>query len=174
MPKLYIAERYSHLFAEDVIRQRFPDVARDIDELEGLRIPPPSVSKEKTRFGQPIFRGENFNPPIEAYLKGRGWQRRNVPFRGQVDFAKDRVAIEVQFGKYAFVAYDLNKFLDLFTSGKEQEIDVGVEIIPSASLARRMYTGVANFQTEVKSIQARGRSLPPMPIWFVGMDVEDD
>ena len=25
----------------------------------------------------------------------------------QIDFVKDRVAVEVQFGKYAFVAFDL-------------------------------------------------------------------
>ena len=42
-------------------------------------------------------------------------QRREIEAAGespiksynQTDFVKDRVAVEVQFGKYAFVAYDL-------------------------------------------------------------------
>jgi hypothetical protein len=174
MPKLRIAQKHSHLFAEDIVRQRFPGVAKDIEGLDGLSISGPTPSKERTKAGKDVYRGANFNLPIEKYLRDRGWTERKAPFRGVVDFAKDRVAIEVQFGKYAFVAHDLNKFLDLFTSGGENGIDVGIEIVPSEGLARRMYTGVANFSVEVASIQARGRTLPPMPIWFVGVDVEDD
>lgn len=175
MPRLRISETYSHLFAEDIVRQRFPEVASDIEGIEGLSIPPPArPSKERTKRGKQLFRGENFNPPLGRYLRSRGWDKRKVPFRGEVDFAKGRVAIEVQFGKYSFVAHDLNKFLDLFTSGGDNGIDVGIEIIPSSTLAARMYTGVANFRSEVASIQARGRSLPPMPIWFIGVDVVDD
>ena len=45
----------------------------------------------------------------------------------QTDFVKDRVAIEVQFGKYAFVAYDLFvKHLAFYVGDR---IDVGVEIL---------------------------------------------
>jgi hypothetical protein len=44
----------------------------------------------------------------------------------QTDFIKDRVAVEVQFGKYSFVAYDLFvKHLAFYIGDR---IDVGVEI----------------------------------------------
>ena len=44
----------------------------------------------------------------------------------QTDFVKDRVAVEVQFGKYAFVAHDLFvKHLSFYVS---DVIDVGIEI----------------------------------------------
>ena len=50
----------------------------------------------------------------------------------QTDFIKDRVAVEVQFGKYAFVAYDLSvKHLAFYVGDR---IDVGVEILPMKSL----------------------------------------
>jgi len=78
--------------------------------------------------------------------------------------------MEVQFGKYSFVAYDLTKLQDLFTLGT---IDVGVEIIPAASLAAKMYTGVANFNSELARLQGRGRNQPPMPIWLIGVDVRE-
>jgi hypothetical protein len=45
----------------------------------------------------------------------------------QTDFVKDRIAVEVQFGKYAFVAYDL--FVKHLAFYIGDEIDVGVEIL---------------------------------------------
>ncbi len=54
----------------------------------------------------------------------------------QTDFLKDRVAVEVQFGKYAFVAHDLFvKHLSFYVS---DIIDVGIEILPMKSLERQM------------------------------------
>jgi hypothetical protein len=173
VPHLKIVQSYSHLFGEEIVRQRFPDVAADVDGLQGLHIPPPTPSKEKTKLGKLVYRGENFNPPIAAYLAERGWKKYPLPFRGEVDFKKDRVALEAQFGKYSFVAYDINKFQDLFALGNQGGIDVGIEIIPANTLSRKMYTGVANFESEVASIKSRGRSQPPMPIWIIGVDVED-
>ncbi len=50
----------------------------------------------------------------------------------QTDFVKDRVAVEVQFGKYAFVAHDLFvKHLSFFVS---DIIDVGIEVLPMKEL----------------------------------------
>lgn len=46
----------------------------------------------------------------------------------QTDFVKDKVAVEVQFGKYSFVAYDLFVKHMMFFSGGV--INVGVEILP--------------------------------------------
>lgn len=48
----------------------------------------------------------------------------------QTDFVKDRVAVEIQFGKYAFVAHDLFvKHLSFYVS---DIIDGGVGICPQA------------------------------------------
>ncbi|MFQ5582808.1 MAG: BglII/BstYI family type II restriction endonuclease, partial [Calditrichia bacterium] len=50
----------------------------------------------------------------------------------QTDFVRERVAIEVQFGKYSFVAYYLFvKHLAFFIDDK---IDVGIEILPMKTL----------------------------------------
>jgi predicted transposase YbfD/YdcC len=46
----------------------------------------------------------------------------------QTDFVKNRVAIEIQFGKYAFVAYDL--FVKHLAFYVGNHIDVGIEILP--------------------------------------------
>lgn len=57
----------------------------------------------------------------------------------QTDFVKDRVAIEVQFGKYSFVAHDLFvKHLAFYVGDR---IDVGIEILPMKSLQSQMSSG---------------------------------
>lgn len=64
----------------------------------------------------------------------------------QTDFVKDRVAIEVQFGKYAFVAYDL--FVKHLAFYVGDHIDVGIEILPMKSLQRQMSSGIAYYEGE--------------------------
>ena len=59
-----------------------------------------------------------------------GWDTSEI--RGgdkQIDFAKDRVLIEVQLGKYFAMFYDMAK-LEYFY--RQNEADVGVEIVPSS------------------------------------------
>jgi len=168
MATIVIASTYSHLFGEEIIRFRYPALAGDIDDITHLQVPLPTASKEKTKIGKLVYRGDNFNPAIADHLRARGWQPSRLPYGGEVDFVKERVGMEVQFGKYSFVAYDLTKLQDLFALDL---IDVGVELMPSASLRAKMYTGVPSFNSEVSRLQARGRNQPPMPLWLIGVDV---
>ncbi len=57
----------------------------------------------------------------------------------QTDFVKDRAAIEVQFGKYSFVAYDL--FVKHLAFYIGDQIDVGIEILPTKALQVEMSSG---------------------------------
>ena len=85
----------------------------------------------------------------------------------QVDFVKDRVAVEVQFGKYFAVQYDLHvKHTFFFERG---DIDVGIEIIPMHSLMREMSTGIAWYENELTNIVREGRSNPSVPIILIGI-----
>ena len=85
----------------------------------------------------------------------------------QVDFVKDRVAVEVQFGKYFAVQYDLHvKHTFFFERG---DIDVGVEIIPMHSLMKEMSSGVAWYENELTNIVREGRSNPSVPIILIGI-----
>ena len=51
----------------------------------------------------------------------------------QTDFVKDRVAVEVQFDKYAFVAHDL--FVKHQSFYVSDIIDVGIEILPMKEMS---------------------------------------
>jgi len=86
----------------------------------------------------------------------------------QTDFVKDRVAVEVQFGKYAFVAYDL--FVKHLAFYVGDFIDVGVEILPMKSLQSEMSSGVPYYEGEVYNVVRQGRDVPAVPLVLVGID----
>jgi hypothetical protein len=86
----------------------------------------------------------------------------------QTDFVKDRIAIEVQFGKYAFVAYDLFvKHLAFYVGDR---IDVGIEILPMKSLQNQMSSGVGYFEGELYNVIRQGRGVPAVPLVMIGID----
>jgi len=86
----------------------------------------------------------------------------------QTDFVKDRVAIEVQFGKYAFVAYDL--FVKHLAFYVGDQIDVGVEILPMKSLQSKMSSGVAYYEGEFYNVVRQGRGVPAVPLVIIGIE----
>ena len=86
----------------------------------------------------------------------------------QTDFVKDRIAVEVQFGKYSFVAYDLFvKHLAFYVGDR---IDVGIEILPMKSLQSQMSSGVAYYEGEFYNIVRQGRGVPAVPLVILGIE----
>lgn len=85
----------------------------------------------------------------------------------QTDFVKDRVAVEVQFEKYSFVAYDLFvKHLAFFVG---DVIDVGVEILPMKELQQEMSSGVGYYEGELYNLIREGRGVPGVPLILIGV-----
>jgi hypothetical protein len=91
------------------------------------------------------------------------------PFRSynQTDFVKDRVAIEVQLGKYAFIAYDLFvKHLAFFVGDR---IDCGVEILPMKSIQSQMSSGPGYYEGALYDLVRQGRGVPAVPLVLIGV-----
>ena len=85
----------------------------------------------------------------------------------QTDFVKDRVAVEVQFGKYAFVAHDLFvKHLHFYVS---DAIDVGIEILPMKELEQEMSSGVPYYERDLVNVLRQGRGVPAVPLVLIGV-----
>jgi hypothetical protein len=86
----------------------------------------------------------------------------------QTDHVKHHIAIEVQFGKYAFVAYDLFvKHLAFYTG---RIINVGIEILPTKAMQKGMSSGIAYYEGELHNILRHGRSNPPVPLVIIGLE----
>jgi hypothetical protein len=86
----------------------------------------------------------------------------------QTDFVKDRVAIEVQFGKYSFVAYDL--FVKHLAFYVRDQIDVGIEILAMKSLQSNMSSGPGYYEGELYNIIRNGRGVPAVPLVIIGVE----
>lgn len=181
MAKILILDSYSHMFGAEVLEFKYPALRSEIlAVLANTEVPRATKpSKEKTRVGELVYSGEDLNEPLARALRQLGWQQRRVYWPDQrryfidVDFVKERVGLEVQFGKYSFVLHDFYKFQYLFGLSDERQIDVGVEIVPSSNFQRRMYSGPAGFDSVVTAIRSHARNEPPIPLWIMGIDVAD-
>ena len=114
-----------------------------------------------------------------ANIRDKDEQRRiiedngHVAFRtnNQVDFVKNRVALEVQFGKYFSVAYDLHVKHTFFFL--RNDIDVGIEVVPTRAMCLKMDSGVAWYENELANVIREGRSNPTVPIVMIGIEPEE-
>ncbi len=95
-------------------------------------------------------------------------EKKPIYSYNQTDFVKDKIAVEVQFGKYAFVAFDLFVKHMLFYSGGV--INLGIEILPTKKMQAQMSSGVAYYEGEVYNVMRQGRNSPPVPLLILGIE----
>ena len=144
-------------------------------------------SKEKTMNNKMLFSPVELNNQFKKYFSQKGWNNFKVkcdysneyyiggyepksvgraPYR-DMDFVKDEVGVEVQFGKYAFMVYNVCAKMTIFR--KLAGIKVGVEIVPVKDLADEMSTGVSYFEQFVWDLQNRGVSNIDLPVLILGI-----
>ena len=68
---------------------------------------------------------------------------KGKPFR-EMDFIKEKLGVEVQFGKYSFMVYNVCAKMTIFKN--LGHINAGVEIVPIKQFADNMSTGVSYFE----------------------------
>lgn len=102
----------------------------------------------------------------KAFLQQKGVRSPIYSYK-QTDFVKDQIAVEVQFGKYAFVAFDLFVKHLLFYSGGV--INVGIEVLPVKTMQAEMSSGIAYYEGEVYNVLRHGRNNPPVPLLIIGV-----
>ncbi len=114
-----------------------------------------------------LMRGVYNQPAEEQKNAIRAAGREPIVSYNQTDFVKDRIAVEVQFGKYTFVAHDLFvKHLSFFVSGI---IDLGIEILPMKVLEREMSSGVPYYERDQVNVLRQGRGVPAVPLILLGI-----
>ena len=86
----------------------------------------------------------------------------------EMDFIKDNLGIEVQFGKYAFMVYNVCAKMTIFHN--LGHINHGIEIVPVKAFANEMSTGVSYFEQFVWDLDRRGMSNIDIPVMILGID----
>lgn len=87
----------------------------------------------------------------------------------QTNFIKNRIAVEIQFGKYSFVAYDL--FVKHLAFYIDDVIDVGIEVLPMKELQAQTSSGPAYYEGELYNLIREGRGVPGVPLVVVGIAI---
>ena len=179
-----IVYSYSHLGGEEILIVRYPQLNRHIEEVVAS-IPSPGRSKvslEKTKRGKKLYSPKQINALFRREFRKRGWQRVRDTFdialphyphvvKGaykECDFCKDQVFVEVQFGKYAFMFYDLAKFQYFYN---QRMMQVGVEIVPCHFLQRQMSSGVSYGEQLVQDLERLSKNFPSVPVRIILVDM---
>lgn len=183
MRKVY---EYSHLGGTEILRTHHPVVAAEIDDVIANVQARPSrvkVSREKGRVGKVLYSPKHLNKQFGQAFTSRGFvelkdrytislPNSNVQIKGafkQIDYVKDGVLVEVQFGKYFSMFYDMAKFQYFFN---EQKAKMGIEIVAANSLKRQMSSGVSYGEQLIYDIERLRRHFPQLPVKIILIDVE--
>lgn len=94
--------------------------------------------------------------------------RRAIFSYNQTDFVKKRIAVEVQFGKYSFIAYDL--FVKLLAFYVGDAIDLGIEILPMKAMQEQMSSGPGYYEGALYDLARQGRGVPAVPLILIGIE----
>jgi len=110
---------YSHLGGSEILKVRYPVIERHIDSVISSigNLRKTKGSKEKTMRGKRLHSPRELNAAFKKAFHDRGFRElrdtytvsipdyeKQIPgaFK-QIDFVRDQVLVEVQFGKYAFM-----------------------------------------------------------------------
>lgn len=179
-----IVYEYSHLGGSEILKIHYPKIEKEIYEVIYLiKANRSKVSKEKTMKGRQLYSPKDMNKQFHKsfsklkYKELKDKYNITIPnstteIKGafkQIDFVKQKVLVEVQFGKYAFMFYDMAKFQYFFN---ENKADVGVEIVPCHALHKQMSTGVSYGEQLVYDIERLKRHFPAVPVKVILIDEE--
>lgn len=187
-----IAGIYSFKKGREVIEADFAAELREIkDAIAGVDATKhkTKVSREKTMPGRMLYKPGSLNKAFKREFGERGWSNHKIAaeyptefytpdyerpetVRGafrDMDFVKNRVGVEVQFGKYAFMVYNVAAKMTIFHN--QGIIDAGVEIVPLKEFADGMSTGVSYFEQFVWDLEQRGVADIDIPVLILGITV---
>ena len=177
-----IVYEYSHLGGSEILRVRYPEEEREINDVIARVVANRAkVNREKTMRGRRPILPKDINEQFRSAFQLRGYAELRDTYTiaipgydaeiayayKQIDFAKGRLLVDVQFGKYAFMFYDMAKFQYFFN---ENEADVGVEIVPCHGLHKQMSTGVSYGEQLVYDIERLKRHFPAVPVKVILID----
>jgi hypothetical protein len=102
------------------------------------------------------------------YVKGYKFKIANHGQFRAMDFVKDELGIEIQFGKYSFMVYNVAAKMTIFKN--LGYIKAGVEIVPVKSFVDDMSSGVSYFEQFVWDLENRGKADIDIPVMILGID----
>jgi hypothetical protein len=162
---------FSYRFAEQVLNSKL-SLKKEIEEI----LTNPSLNL--TDLSRP-----SFNEALDKQFVAKDWENQppvfgepNQPL-ARMDFLKDRVGIEVQFGHSSFIGIDMLKF-QIGSYSELDKIDVGIYVVSTSNFQKRMTNEFEqNWKGGSLSFEKVCRYLPyfksaiQVPIYVIGLDL---
>jgi len=187
-----VVGEYSFNGGKKTIEKYYPELLleiRSVIESVDAQACKTKVSREKTMSGKMLFCPKKLNEGFKKRFSGKAWKPVRVecnypteyyvgnytpkPLRKGafrvMNFVKQKLGVEVQFGKYSFMVYNVAAKMTIFKN--LGYIDTGVEIVPVKALAAEMSSGVSYFEQFVWDLENRGISNIDIPVLVLGIDV---
>lgn len=188
---MIVAAKYSFNGGEEAVNSKYPHLLQELtDTIASIDASQfkTKQSKEARRKYSMLYNPSALNAAIRDALYERGWQKYRVQCdyptgyylpgytprgntRGayrEMDFVKEHLGVEVQFGKYSFMVYNVAAKMTIFH--KLDIIDTGVEIVPVKQLVGEMSSGVSYFEQFAWDLDQRGTSDIDIPVLILGID----
>lgn len=185
-----IVGEYSFNQGKEVVESQYRQELLEVKQIIGLIQSADfktKVGAEKTNMGRMLYSPSALNRAFTSLFFERAWTKHKiasvysdkyyvsdyVPSRAskgayrEMDFVKNRLGVEVQFGKYAFMVYNVAAKMTIFHN--LNLIDAGIEIVPIKDFAREMSTGVAYFEQFTWDLEQRGVSNIDIPVLILGI-----
>jgi len=188
-----IAGVYSFNNGEKTVKKKYPGLHKEIETvIAAIKASQykTKISKEKTMPGRVLYNPRALNKAFKENFYSFGWishktvceyptqyyikkyvDKSENAFKGafrEMDFVKNKLGVEVQFGKYSFMVYNVCAKMTIFKN--LNVIDTGVEIVPIKRFANEMSTGVSYFEQFVWDLEHRGVSNIDIPVLILGID----
>ncbi len=184
---MHAVAEHSHNGDREYIERQHGEELREIKRVIGevdagrFRV---KKSREKTMPGRLLYSPIKLNNAFKRRLERLGWEKARITVRTRIaetgmthngfremDFVKDKLGLEIQFGKYAFMVYDILAKMPIFSN--RRIIDSGIEVVPMHELARRMSTGVSYFEQVKGDLECRGVGSLDIPVLVIGVDATE-
>ncbi len=184
-----IAGLFSFNGGQKVVQAQYSDLLQEIEEcIQAIDAAQCQTKKshEKTMLGKMLYAPRRLNAQFKKILSQRGWEPQRIkceypkqyyknykPVREctnafrEIDFVKRKLGIEIQFGKYAFMVYNVAAKMTIFKN--EGIIDTGIEIVPIKDFSDEMSSGVSYFEQFVWDLERRGTSDIDIPVLIIGI-----
>jgi len=181
---LEIIAEYSHKDGKNFIEKYHPKELQEIKEVISLvdaSACKTKESEEKTMMGEMLYAPKRLNKRFKELFTEREWTptkikvKTTIPEIGkthkgtrEMDMVKNKLGVEVQFGKYAFMVYNVSAKMTIFS--KQGLIDSGVEIVAMREMTKEMSTGVSYFEQMKTDLEMRGNADIDIPVLILGID----
>ncbi len=175
---MIIAGIYSFNGGREIIESKYTSELREVEQVIALVDSmkyKTKASRERTKSGRTLYSPPSLNMAFKIEFEKRNWHTHRVKcdypaeyytasytssrssagaFR-EIDFVKNRLGVEIQFGKYAFMVYNVCAKMTIFHN--LGLIDFGIEIVPVKDFVVEMSSGVSS--SSLSGIWSKGALL---------------